>query len=207
MSGGQLNAVRIIAILRGLKPVEALDIGHALFSVGIGVIEVPLNSPSPFQSIAALAETFKDRALIGAGTVVDPAQVSQVKAAGGRLVVSPNSDPAVIKATKEAGLVSVPGFATPTEAFTALRAGADALKMFPAGSQGPEGLKALMAVLPADTPVFAVGGVGPENMRAFAAAGASGFGLGTSLYRPGSSAGDVAKNAASTVAACQDIFG
>ena len=191
----------LIAILRGITPPEAVDIGESLVEAGIDRIEVPLNSPDAFASIAALVDAYGDYATIGAGTVLDPADVDQIAGVGGRMVVSPNCDAEVIRATKAAGLESFPGVLTPTECFAALRTGADALKVFPAFLMGPEGLKAIRAVLPLETQIYMVGGVGPTGFAEWKAAGASGFGLGSSLYKPGDTAEAVSVKARETVTA------
>lgn len=195
------SACPLVAILRGLTPDAAPDVGEALVAAGFTLIEVPLNSPEPLRSIALLAEQLAGRALVGAGTVLTAAQVAAVAAAGGTLVVSPNTDAAVIRATVAAGLISLPGYQTPTEAFAALAAGATALKLFPADVATPAALKAHRAVLPPDTRVLAVGGVTPDSIAGWRQAGADGFGLGSSLYRPGKPAADVARDAATFVAA------
>lgn len=189
----------LVAIIRGVTPAEAEDIGRAIWEAGIRVIEVPLNSPEPLDSIARLARSLGDRALIGAGTVLRPAQVAQVRDAGGRLIVSPDTNEKVIEAAVAAGLVSTPGFFTPTEAFRALQAGAHWLKFFPAEAASPAAVKALKAVLPRDVPLLVVGGVRPEAMRGWVDAGADGFGLGSGVYKPGSSAEETAARARSYV--------
>ncbi|HEU5285057.1 MAG TPA: 2-dehydro-3-deoxy-6-phosphogalactonate aldolase [Sphingomicrobium sp.] len=190
----------LVAITRGIAPDEAEAVGAAIFEAGIRIIEVPLNSPDPLASIKLLSDRLGDRALVGAGTVLDPRQVAEVAAAGGRLVVSPNTDPAVIRATLAAGLVSCPGYFTPSEAFAALAAGASALKFFPAEAATPAVLRAQKAVLPKDVPVIVVGGVKPETMRPWLAAGADAFGLGSGLYKPGQSAAETADRARAYVA-------
>lgn len=186
---------RLVAILRGVKPDEVVAIGTALLDAGVSTIEVPLNSPDPLASIEKLAIAFGRSALIGAGTVLTSNAVEEVSIAGGKLIVSPNTNLEVIKKSKQLGLVSFPGFATATEAFAAIDAGADALKLFPAGAQGASTIGALKAVLPSDKPVFAVGGVNLANMVEFVDAGADGFGLGSNLYRPGDTAKTVAEKA------------
>ena len=175
----------VIAILRGVQPDEVLAIGRALFDGGIRVIEVPLNSPSPFDSIGRLVREFGNTALIGAGTVLSDDDADRVADAGARLVLSPNFDAGVVRRSKARGLLSMPGVATPTEGFAALAAGADALKLFPAELLGPAVLKAWRSVFAPATPMFAVGGVGEHNLVAFKRAGATGAGIGSSLYAPG----------------------
>jgi len=191
----------IIAILRGLTPTDALAVGAALIDAGIDRIEVPLNSPDPLESIRLMAEAFGDRATIGAGTVLTAEEVARIADAGGRMIVSPNANPDVIRESRRLGLESYPGVYTATECFAAIAAGATGLKLFPADQAGPGTLKALRAVLPKDMPVYAVGGVGPHNFAEWIAAGAQGFGIGTSLYRPGDSAELVGQRAREMVAA------
>lgn len=191
----------IIAILRGLTPDEALAVTEVLVEAGIDKIEVPLNSPDPLKSIEAMAGRFSGMADIGAGTVLEAAQVPQVKSAGGRLIVSPDCNPDVIRKTKAEGLSSYPGVMTPTECFSALRTGADGLKFFPATLIGPEGLGAMRAVLPKETKTYAVGGAGPDNFADWLKAGATGFGIGTALFKPGFSVADVKERAQTIVAA------
>ena len=190
----------LVAILRGVRPDEAIDVVAAVRDAGIRIVEVPLNSPDPLDTIARLAR-FEGELVWGAGTVLTPAQVDAVVEAGGTVIVSPNTDPAVIARAVERGATPLPGFATGTEAFAALAAGARVLKLFPAASYGPGHLKALGAVLPPGTMVAPVGGVGPEQMAEWWAAGARGFGLGSDLYRPGMGATDVGARASAAVAA------
>jgi 2-dehydro-3-deoxyphosphogalactonate aldolase len=190
-----LAPLPLIAILRGVTPAEVTEIGGVLVAAGFVAIEVPLNSPEPLASIRLLADGFGERALVGAGTVRDPADVPRIAAAGGRLVVMPHGDPAVIRAAKERGLLCVPGVATPTEAFAALDAGADALKLFPAETLPPAVVKAWRAVLPKDVWLLPVGGIRPDRIAPYLAAGAAGFGLGSALYQPGMTPANVAANA------------
>ena len=190
----------LIAIIRGVTPAEVEEIGDALFEAGIRIIEVPLNSPEPLKSIKKLANRFGDRALVGAGTVLEARQVAEVKAAGGQLIVSPDTNVQVISAAVAAGLVSCPGYFTPSEAFTALAAGAHALKLFPAEAATPSVVKAQRAVLPKEVPVLIVGSVKPDMMGRWLAAGANGFGLGSGVFRPGNSAVEVLANARAYVA-------
>lgn len=200
-----LDNLPLIAILRGVKPTEIEAIGQVLFDAGFRVIEIPLNSPEPLASIEKLSAKLGDAALVGAGTVLQPAQVGPVRDAGGRIIVSPNAKVSVIEATVRAGLASAPGVATPTEGFAALDAGAHALKLFPAEAIGPKVVKAWRAVVPAEVPLMPVGGITPDNMHAFVAAGATGFGLGSALYKAGMHADTVAANARAFADAWQKI--
>lgn len=191
----------LIAILRGVRPAEVVAIADVLVEEGFAMIEVPLNSPDPFASITALVGRYPAPVLVGAGTVLSVEQVGQVAATGARLVISPNTDPAVIAATAAAGLVSLPGYFTPSEAFAALAAGASGLKLFPAEAAAPAVLKAQRAVLPRDLPLFVVGGVKPDGLAAWRAAGAQGFGLGSALYTAGARADSVREAARAFVRA------
>ena len=195
------------AILRGLTPEEALAVGDALVDAGMTMLEVPLNSPRPMESIRLLAARHGESCLIGAGTVMTPAQVAEIGAVGGRLIVMPHGDAEVIRAAKAAGMVCMPGIATPTEGFAALKAGADALKLFPAELVGPSVLRAMRAVFPKETIFLPVGGVTPENVGEFVRAGADGFGLGSGLYAPGRSAADVRRRADAYVEAWRKVSG
>lgn len=196
----------MIAILRGIRPDEILEVAQALVDAGIRGIEVPLNSPEPLLSIRRLTERFGNDCLCGAGTVLKPAQVDAVAEVGGKLIVTPNVDRGVIARSVELGLQAVPGFATATEAFAAIDAGATALKMFPASTYGVQHLKALRAVLPG-TKVFAVGGVGARNLAEWAEAGIDGIGFGTDIYAPGRTAAEVAARATAIVSAWQQAKG
>jgi len=195
-----LGQCPLVAIIRGVTPGEVEGIGDAIYDGGIRIIEVPLNSPDPFNSIERLARKFGEKALIGAGTVLDPGDVARVSEVGGRIIVSPDTNSAVIAAAASAGLVSSPGYFTPSEAFEAIRAGATALKLFPAKGASPALLKAQLAVLPKDVPILAVGGVKPEAMRPWLEAGAAGFGLGGGLYKPGQSPSETLERVRSYVA-------
>lgn len=191
----------IVAILRGVKHDEILDIAAALVEAGIEAIEVPLNSPDPLVTIGKLCAAFGDQVLCGAGTVLSPEAVDQVAAVGGKLIVTPNTDPAVIAHAVGRGLTVMPGFATPSEAFAAVKAGARSLKLFPAGTFGPGHIKAVRDVLPKDVSVYAVGGVGAANLKPWIEAGVAGIGVGGELYRPGYTAQDVGQRAKALVAA------
>lgn len=197
----------IIAILRGIAPEDVDAIGEALFAAGVRIVEVPLNSPEPFDSIARLARRFAGRMVVGAGTVLDEQSVDRVKAAGGEITVAPDCNPAVIMRAIAQGMVPLPGVFTPTEAFTAVRAGASHLKLFPAEAASPVTVKAWKAVLPRHARLYAVGGVTPFNIKAWWDAGCSGFGIGSNIYKPGMSADDVRKAADSFVAAWRGLKG
>lgn len=197
---------KIIAILRGVTPDEAVGLTEVLIAEGIDRVEVPLNSPDPFTSIKAMVEAFGQTALIGAGTVLSPDDVQRLAQIGAGMVVSPDCNPRVIVATKQANMKSYPGVMTPTECFTALRNGADGLKLFPGSLIGPEGLKAIKAVLPSGTETYAVGGAGPQNFADWVAAGVDGFGIGTGIYTPGLTADDVRARARDIVAAYDAVM-
>lgn len=190
-----LAEMPLVAILRGIRPNEVLAAGEALYAAGFRLIEVPLNSPEPLASIRILSDAFGDRALVGAGTVLTEAEVIEVAKAGGRLIVSPNTDTSVIASTAARGMTTFPGYFTPSEAFAALAAGASGLKLFPAEAASPAVLNAHKAVLPKNVPVLVVGGINPDNMQAWLEAGAAGFGLGSALYRAGMSLEQLAANA------------
>jgi 2-dehydro-3-deoxyphosphogalactonate aldolase len=195
-----LDECPLVGIIRGVTPDEAEAIGGAIYEGGIRIIEVPLNSPDPLRSIELLSRKFGDRVLVGAGTVLSADQVGEVAGVGGRIIVSPDTNTGVVAAAAAAGLVSSPGFFTPSEAFAAIRAGAHALKLFPAEGASPAVLKALLAVIPKDIPVMAVGGIAPDNMQPWLDAGAAGFGLGSGLYKPGQSATETLEKARAYVA-------
>ena len=200
-----LSKCPLVAILRGVKPMEAVEIGAALIEAGFTIIEVPLNSPEPLKSIALLAEALGANALVGAGTVMSPQQVHDVSDAGGRLIVMPHADGDIVSAAKAGGLYALPGFATPTEAFAMIAAGADGLKLFPAEANPPKVLKAMRAVLPKEIPVLPVGSITPDSMADYWAAGANGFGLGSALYKVGATPAQVAVAARQFIAALQKI--
>ncbi len=199
-----LTACPLVAILRGIRPEEAEAIGTALIGAGLRIIEVPLNSPDPMRSISLLSTLFGANAIIGAGTVMTPEQVQQIAGFGGRLIVTPHADPAIVRAAKAAGLFAVPGFFTPAEAFALLAAGADALKLFPAEAGSPAMLRALRAVLPPQTKLLPVGGVDATNIPAWRDAGAAGYGIGSAIYKPGDSAAAVEEKAGALVAALRN---
>ena len=198
-------ACPLIAILRGIRPDEVVAAGEALWEAGLRIIEVPLNSPDPLESVSRLARAFAGRAFVGAGTVTRPEEVDAVAAAGGELIVSPHCDPAVIRRSKERGLISAPGIFTPTEAFAALGAGADLLKLFPGEGASPAVVKAMAAVLPPKTRFVVVGGVALDTMGRWLAAPVSGFGIGSALYKPGASAAETGERAARFVTAWRKL--
>jgi 2-dehydro-3-deoxyphosphogalactonate aldolase len=200
-----LHDLPLVAILRGVGPDRILDVGRVLFDAGIRAIEVPLNSPDPFESIARLAVRYGETCLCGAGTVLAAEDVDRVRDAGGKLIVSPNTDSAVIARARRHRMVAMPGFATATEAFAALAAGATHLKLFPAASYGPGHVKALKAVLPKSVPVFAVGGIGADEIAEWSVAGASGFGFGSELYKPEYTLDEIAERARRLVDAVRRV--
>lgn len=196
----------LIAILRGITPSEAQPVCEALIDAGITQIEVPLNSPEPLDSIKLMVEKFGDSAVIGAGTVLSTADVAAVSAVGGKIIVSPNTDPEVIATTRSAGMQSWPGVLTPTECFAAIKAQATGLKVFPAFKLGRDGLQAMRAVIPANVPMYMVGGVGPDGFGDWRSAGADGFGIGSALYKPGRTSKEIAPIARNMVAAYDSAF-
>jgi 2-dehydro-3-deoxyphosphogalactonate aldolase len=201
-----LSRCDLVAILRGIRPEEAVPVTAALEAHSLAIVEVPLNSPDPLASIAALAQAFGDRLLIGAGTVMTEAQVAEIAAAGGRLIVTPHADASVVRAAKRHGLLAVPGFFTPAEAFAMLAVGADALKLFPAEGANPAMLRALRAVLPSATMVLPVGGIDATNMAAWRAAGAAGFGIGSAIYKPGDTAETVGAKATALLSTTERAY-
>lgn len=205
MTARYLDEMPLIAILRGLRPEQAVEVGEALYEAGFRVIEVPLNSPEPFDSIARLVRHFGDRALVGAGTVLAAADCAALAATGARLAIAPNTDTEVIAAARAEGMMMIPGVATPSEAFAALKAGAGALKLFPADAVGIPGVKAWRAVLPPETRLIAVGGVDAGGMADWRAAGVMGFGIGSALFRPGMTTDDIRARATAFVAAFRKI--
>lgn len=196
-----LSKMPVVAIIRGVTPDEVVDIGNAIFKAGIGIIEVPLNSPEPFESIRRLNQSLGQCCVIGCGTLTDKANAKQVADAGARIAVTPNTNPEIIAHCIELGMIPIPGWSTPTEAFAAYHAGARYLKLFPAISFGSKHVNAVRAVLPKDTKVLAVGGVGADNAKEWLAAGVDGFGIGSDIYKAGRSADDVYQRAANIVAA------
>jgi len=198
-----LDRCPLIAILRGVRPDEVVPICAALEEAGVAIVEVPLNSPSPIQSISLLAENFGDRLLIGAGTVMTPAQVEEIAGVGGRLIVTPHADPEIVRTAKRLRMMAAPGFFTPAEAFSLLAAGADAIKLFPAEGSNPAALRGMRAIFPPGTLVIPVGGIAPDNIGMWHAAGAAGYGIGSSIYKPGDTAEIVGRKAAALVAACR----
>ena len=202
-----MAALPLVAILRGVKPEEAVAIGEALVAEGFRLIEVPLNSPQPFGSIRLMAKALAGRAVVGAGTVLKTSDVDGVAQAGGTLIVMPHTDAEVVAHAKSKGLTAMPGFATPSEAFAGLKAGADALKLFPAEANPPQVLKAMKAVIPKSVAVLPVGGIVPDSMKAYVDAGAGGFGLGSAIYKPGDAPADTTAKAKAFVAAWNTIRG
>ena len=205
MLRGYMTDLPLVAILRGLRPEAAEAVGFALVEAGFRIIEVPLNSPEPFRSIETLARTMPGDVLVGAGTVLDPEQVDGVRDVGGKLIVMPHADLDVVRRAKEHRMICAPGVATPTEAFAALKAGADAIKIFPAEGIPPAIVKAWRAVLPKDAIVLPVGGIKPDNMKPYMEAGADGFGLGSALFTPAMSVEDIVRNARAFESAWKDL--
>ena len=201
-----MERMPLIAILRGVKPTEAAEVARTLVDAGFKIIEVPLNSPDPYDSIRAIADECGNDVLVGAGTVMSPQQVREVKVAGGRLIVMPHSDAEVIVAAKTEGMIAAPGIMTPTEAFAALKNGADALKLFPAEGSTPSVMKAMLAVLPAGTSVVPVGGIDPDNLASYWNVGAKGFGLGSALYKPGKAMDEIASDASRFVEKMRELM-
>jgi 2-dehydro-3-deoxyphosphogalactonate aldolase len=200
-----LSQIPVVAIIRGVQPDEAVDVGEALFEAGLKVIEVPLNSPQPFDSIGRLAKAMEGRMVVGGGTMLTPEAVDRVAAVGGKIAVAPNTDPRVIRRAREQGLEPMPGFGTPSEAFQAIEAGARYLKLFPASTFGPGHVKALKDVLPSEVVVMPVGGVGPGRFAEWWAAGARGFGMGGDIYKPGRSLAEIAERGRAAVAAASGL--
>jgi 2-dehydro-3-deoxyphosphogalactonate aldolase len=200
-----LDRSPLIAILRGVRPDEVIPICAALEAAGVAIVEVPLNSPHPLDSIRLLAEKFGDRMLVGAGTVMTVAQVEEIAGVGGRLIVTPHADPDLVRAAKRLGMVAAPGFFTPAEAFGLLAAGADAIKLFPAEGSNPAALRGMRAIFPAGTMVIPVGGIAADTIGIWHEAGAAGYGIGSSIYKPGDTAEVVGRKAAALVAACRAV--
>lgn len=196
-----IEELPLVAILRGVQPDEVVEVAGALVDAGIRAIEVPLNSPEPYRSLQRLCDAYGTTCLCGAGTVLDPTQVERVHEAGGSLIVAPNTDTSVVRRALDLGLIAMPGFATATEAFLALSAGAQYLKLFPASTYGLEHVKALRAVLPRSTRIFAVGGIGPDALAEWRRAGVDGFGIGSEIYRPGLDAREISRRASAIVSA------
>lgn len=203
--GDWLAKTPLVAILRGIQPHEVVAVGRALVEAGFALLEVPLNSPRPMESIRLLTDALGNRALIGAGTVLDPEDVARVAGNGGRLIVTPHTDPDVIRAAKGLGMVMLPGFFTPSEAVAAIRAGADGLKLFPAENAPPPVLRAMTAVLPPGVPLLPVGGITADSLEGYWRAGASGFGLGSALYRPGMEIDELRRRAGEFVSAMRAL--
>ena len=200
-----LDRSPLIAILRGVRPDEVIPICAALEAAGVAIVEVPLNSPNPMESIRLLAQNFGERLLIGAGTVMTPAQVEEIAGVGGRLIVTPHADPEIVRTAKRLNMFAAPGFFTPAEAFSLLAAGADCIKLFPAEGSNPAALRGMRAIFPPGTLVIPVGGIAPDNIRVWHEAGAAGYGIGSSIYKPGDTAEIVGSKAAALAAACRAV--